>query len=432
MISELAAGTESYFHEADVESSDASHINGTSSSANQVPSLSNAKETNMTQIKSPIDRFPLRSLDSSLVGNMGNNLTPSSNKSKKSHGSDYDYTSKYVVSLERNSDDDCCGCDEKSKHSEEFVECNNHISTYSIDIQDSIDNYTNTSASRRLDYDSSMISGYEGSISAADWDDSVDIGHEKDSHHGKNNIDDCDNDININTNINGCIGNREISLKRNNHVTTDLSLHTDNSNTIHSSFMTRKKKLREKRRKRRSETEKAHRASILTEFRAFLSNNKKPGQKSGHAHTRLEEQNGDQSTNHKNPQVNENEDAALRTPNMKRVRGQSSTQELGSVPWIVFENDRDEDLSTLNGGSRYGGGGSSCVGSPGMIENDYHEINHYGIENPHHDDDFASENKSNALTICLRDRFEAFYICLIILSVATVAAVVTFVVMINN
>lgn len=351
-------------------------------------------------ITSPLDRFPLQSLDNN---SLGNTLNPHSSKN------------------------------------------NSHV-----------------------DYDYSVVySGYAGSISAApselsfsiDMDASADVGIEMYTTLNKN-VDNENDDHHRNTSKTRLDRNHRI--KRSNRVSKrtkmDDSQYTFTDNSFHTSFTATKKKMRARRRKMKLAIERAHQASILSEFRAFLSNNKTKNTDKKKSATRtrfgastrksqnenLRDKEEEEHNIHDDVELGANtngnlntvDKTSLHTPKKRRHRDKSVPQDFCDVPWIVYQNDQEEDLSisTINGGSRFLGGGSFCVGSSGIENRNTDDVYEQepDVENGWNKLWLASEEKPEKSQIRTRGRYELLYTALIICSIVTLIVVVIVVVMLYN
>ncbi|GFH54217.1 predicted protein [Chaetoceros tenuissimus] len=325
--------------------------------------------------------------------------TPLSTKSKSSThnrkgGNNYDYINSYVINLD---DDDSDGENEESE-----IDLENDAST--------IGHSTISSSQRQLDADSFVYSGYAGSVSAApselsfgySVDEDVEaLSIQKTKSHKKNKR------SRRRGKTPRFVQDVEMKYFRDDDNDGDDSTnYTEDQSATDFSFTAMMKKQREKRRRTREESQKAHKATILSEFREFLSRNKRP----------VEEQK--QTVNLK---ANDNIDLE----NDKNEEGGfqfTPTKIHGDVPWIVFQNDREEDLSTINGG-----GDSRCGGMTSI------ELQWTNIDNESKCDNFNREknelkSSTNTNNMSSKRKHEIFYMALIAISIITLIVVVTVVV----
>ncbi len=316
-------------------------------SPQHLPSTQNPYSSN---IPSPLDRFPLQTLDSSNGHSNNNNaFSPNASSHNQSHTS------------------------------------NSHV-----------------------DFDYSVVySGYAGSVSAApsELSCSVDMEHSQDVEIGVGAYPSIHKNLNDENENRYGRSKRKFRLSKKNHKNhlvsyprPDIGDHSISTNTSFTATAN-KKMMRAKRRNMKLEMEKAHQASILSEFRAFLSNNKKRNSLTKEKHSRKKKsskhtlkrsgerksrpQNKDQLQSQSQSQrqhgdekdVEENdakEDAeviananpngkansnavdkgSLQTP--KKRRSRNPEKDFYDIPWVVYQNDREEDLSTIAGGSRHG------------------------------------------------------------------------------
>ena len=407
------------------------------------PSTPSSKGTSNSNSnsKSPMDRFPLRSLDANSSHSLGHSTpggaacTPLSSRSKASSSrsramdADYDYTNRYIVSLNDDDDDE----HEHEHEHEHMIYEENDCSTIGHSTVTSI----NTSANRQLDYDSVIGSGYAGSVSAAPSDLSGGFSIDND------NFNDHVNDLQVR--VAPSRRSRGANNRNRNYIgTNDRHLHrglglglglgeedcvTNCTQTVCSannmSFSAQMKKLRERRRRVRAQTQKAHKESMLSEFRAFLSRNtQRPGD------LKVQDPLGGNDVGAGIPVgVPVGEDleyepeghVELQLPSFKQDRDRSISQDFtptelhGEVPWIVFQNDRDEDCSTINGGE-----GSRCGGFTETkdVESAWDQFHNEDNANTDADGDGLKQNGND------KDRTELIYIVLIAASITTLSAVV--------
>ena len=423
-----AASTQQAAHNDNDDSSVASLIN---------PSTPSSKGTSNSNGKSPMDRFPLCSLDANSSHSLSHSTpggaacTPLSSRSKASSSrsramdADYDYTNRYIVSLNDDDDDD-----EHEHEHEHMIYEENDCSTIGHSTVTSI----NTSANRQLDYDSVIGSGYAGSVSAAPSD--LSGGFSIDNDHvnelqmkvapsrrsrGANNRN------RIGTNDRHLHGGLGLGLGLGEEDCVTNCTQTDCS-ANNMSFSAQMKKLRERRRRVRAETQKAHKESMLSEFRAFLSRNM---QRPGDLKVQDPVGGNDVGIPVGVPVVGEDLECEpeghveLQPPSFKQDRDRSMSQDFtptklhGEVPWIVFQNDRDEDCSTINGGE-----GSRCGGFTETkdVESAWDHFHNEVNVNADADDDGLNKSGND------KDRTELIYIILIAASITTLSAVVAVVV----
>jgi len=105
---------------------------------------------------------------------------------------------------------------------------------------------------------------------------------------------------------------------------------------------------------------------------------------------------------------------------MKRIRDKNRVEAFsphqihGEVPWVVIQHDRDEDLSTIHGGSR-------CAESPRPdLENDWNKLYDGGVDQ----DEMDGKSKGPRGG----DSKECFYLILIAASIITLTTSVVLVV----
>jgi len=390
------------------------------------PSTPSSKASNSNSNmhgKSPMDRFPLGALDTnssyshSLSTPGGAACTPLSCRSKASSSrsramdADYDYPNRYIVSLNDDDDDD-----------ELMIYQENDSSTVGHST------VTSTSANRQLDYDSVVSSGYAGSVSAAPSDlsggFSIDIDNEQGIQmkvgpgrrsRGANNR----NRI-IGTNdrhLHGGLGPLGLGIGEEDCVTNYTQTDCSANNM---SFSAQMKKLRLRRRRVRAETQKAHKESMLSEFRAFLSRNmQRPGD------LKVQDHLGEDGVGVGVGAVGEilecepEGHVELQSPSVKPDRDRSMSQDFtptklhGDVPWIVFQNDRDEDCSTINGGSRCG-----AFTETKDVESAWDQFHNEANVSANDDDDGLRKSAND------KDRVELIYVLMIAASITTLSAVV--------
>ena len=403
-----------------------------------IASIPNAKKT---KVNGTMDRFPLRPLDTNSSSTPGG-ATPLSCRSKGSSSramdADYDYTNRYIVSLNYDEDDHELEheLEQEVEHEHEHeheLQGNNKNSDNLIREEENVYSYINdcstigqstvTSANRKLDYDSVVYSGYAGSISAAPSDLSGE-GFSIDNEGIQMNI--------APSRHTRGAGNRNrirlaASSRRGAQGDEDCNTNcTQTDCSASMSFSGQMKKFRERRRRIRADSQKAHKESILVEFRSFLfKNRQRPQDQDDNAEM---QENLDVDIDVDVDAVGDGlEDEApegnieLRTPTFMRVRNISMSQDFtptklhGDVPWIVFHNDRDEDLSTINGGSRCGG-----FIETKDVESAWDHLHDEVNENENED---RFRKNGNA-----RDRMEIVYYLLIAASVTTLTAVVAIIV----
>jgi hypothetical protein len=279
-----------------------------------------------------------------------------------------------------------------------------------------------------VDYDSVIYSGYAGSVSAAPSE--LSDGYSVEDDDGK---DLCGNGRNGNVWSNAlqsAVGGAESSKRgrRNRPLVVargrEVEHSDDGSASCRGDFSMQMKKMREQRRKKRLDSMKDYRASILTEFRAFLSRNGRDGNKCDDKNDDVPGENGSNAT--------------LKTPNMKRARERCESNDFtptyihGHIPWIVFEKDLEEDLSTIHGGSRCEGLAGSPKSEMALEQNSgaLNRLDH-GIDEEHASVEQDHDVKRK-MTTCIGsnngERMEMVYILLLVLSIATVVAVVAIVV----
>ena len=317
--------------------------------------------------------------------------TPISTRSKSSThnrkgGKDYDYINRYVINLDN---DDSDGENEESE---------NDAST--------IGHSTISSSQRQLDADSFVYSGYAGSVSAAPSDLSFGYSVDDDAEFQKTKSQKKNRRSRRRGKTPRFVQDVEMKYFRDDDNDRDDSTnYTEDQSATDFSFTAMMKKQREKRRRTREESQKAHKATILSEFREFLSRNKRP----------VEEQ-----ENHKaNDNINlehdeENEGEFQFTP----------TKIHGDVPWIVFQNDREEDLSTINGG-----GDSTRCGGMTSIELQWANVdNESKCEHNFNKEKKEVKSASNTNSTCSKRKHEIFYMALLAISIITLIVVVTVVV----
>lgn len=280
-----------------------------------------------------------------------------------------------------------------------------------------------------VDYDSVIYSGYAGSVSAApsELSDGYSV---EDDNDGKEDL--CGNGRNGNVwsqALQSAVGGGESSKggRRSRPLIVarggGVAYSDDGSASCRGDFSMQMKKMREQRRKKRLDSMKDYRASILTEFRAFLSRNGRDGNNCDDK----KDAPGEKSSN-----------ATLKTPNMKRARERCESNDFtptyihGHIPWIVFEKDLEEDLSTIHGGSRCEGLAGSPKSEMALEQNSgaLNRLDH-GTDEEHANVEQEHDVKRK-MTTCIgsnkRERMEMVYILLLVLSIATVVAVVAFVV----
>jgi hypothetical protein len=292
-----------------------------------------------------------------------------------------------------------------------------------------------------------------------DMDASADVGIEMYTTLNKN-VDNENDDHHRNTSKTRL--DRNHRSKRSNRVSKrtkmDDSQYTFTDNSFHTSFTATKKKMRARRRKMKLAIERAHQASILSEFRAFLSNNKTKNTDKKKSATRtrfgastrksynenLRDKEEEEHNIHDDVELGANtngnlntvDKTSLHTPKKRRNRDKSVPQDFCDVPWIVYQNDQEEDLSisTINGGSRFLGGGSFCVGSSGIENRNTDDVYEQepDVENGWNKLWLASEEKPEKSQIRTRGRYELLYTALIICSIVTLIVVVIVVVMLYN
>ena len=267
------------------------------------------------------------------------------------------------------------------------------------------------SVNKQLDYDSVVYSGYAGSISAApsDWSESMDMENSHDFSRSRPMVLEDEGVLFVSRDVDD--GNLT---------------HTDNS--AKTSFSARMKKSRERRRRLRIQNEKAHKASLLIEFRAFLSRNKNRPPKKSDSH--VDDMPGD-------VEMGDSLNRDLGTPSTKRFRDKNTSQDFsphqihGDVPWVVFKNDNDQDsdLSTLQGISRYGGSKTQTTES--NFESHWKKMQHGSLYQPDPDQDEHEPQKdaSRLKESCgNRDKKELFYLLLLVGSIITLTVLIAVVV----
>lgn len=276
-----------------------------------------------------------------------------------------------------------------------------------------------------VDYDSVLYSGYAGSISAAP----SELSYGYSVEDGKENS---EKGTNLHVVWSKALQTKKAKeSRRSKRRAGGESMHSDDESASNKGdFSVQLKRMREQRRKKKMDSMKEHRASILTEFRAFLSRN---GTRD--ARNRCEDEND-------MPGDNGSIGTTLKTPTMKRARDRSGSNDdftpthiHGRIPWIVFERDLEEDVSTIHGGSRcegFTGSPKSEIGleqSSDLVMNKRVE-NATGQENGN-DVEQQKEGGRNIMS-CIdtknRDRMDLVYTLLIILSIATLVAVVVIII----
>ncbi len=325
------------------------------------------------------------------------------------------------------------------------------------------------------DFDYSVVySGYAGSISAApselscsvDMDASSSVGIEMFPSVQRNNLDFDNNDAEQSLDNDDRHRSAKVRLKRKHRSKrTNRTSNIDDSlfdgftvNSIITSFTAKKKLLRARRRKMRLAMEKAHQALILSDFRAFLSKNKKKniekeqqkkkstscsqsGECSGpsknkYASLRDKEREecrdgGNIVSGDEEAELNadRNHSAAAKNSMQKmsktKLRNGSSTADFCDVPWIVYQNDHEEDrsISTINGGQ----GGSFCMG---VQEFEHRNMDDVYTQDPDVENGWdklwlSSKKTKKSPTFCaMLDLHELLYTVLIVCSILTLIVVV--------
>lgn len=412
VASSCLAGNQSpdmhHLHRNHEQNSNSSHENDASFSS-VISSTSNTKEI----VNSPMDRFPLCQLDTNSSSTPGA-ATPLSYLSKASSGRamdvDYEYTNRYIVSLNYDEDDHEVELEENGINNEDLMHEEENGHSYINDCS-TIGQSTVTSANRKLDYDSVVYSGYAGSISAAP------------SYLSEGfSIDNEGIQMNISPSRHARVTNNRLvtSSRRREHEREDYNTNcTQTDCSVSVSFSEQMKKFRVKRRRIRAESQKLHKEGILCEFRSFLFRNRRNPQN--------QDVNPEMQENLDTDVIGEGLEGALegnlefRTATCMPVFDGHMSQDFtptklhGDVPWIVFHNDGDEDLSTINGGSRCGA----------FVENKDVESAWDHLHNAAGEDE-----KENGLGMYgnTRNRMEMIYIVLIAASVTTLSAVVAVIV----
>jgi hypothetical protein len=326
----------------------------------------------------------------------------------------------YVLTPHYDNVDDLNRChhDESVMMDEENCKCTNHIHTLSPnnnshDMNSMAGTSLGTSHGRTtIDYDSVIYSGYAGSVSAApsELSDgySIEEGQDQSGRIGRN--------LHVWSRGLQSTRNRPLNAKDGGEGVA----HSDDGSTSNrDDFVNQVKIMREQRRKKRLESRKDYRARILTEFRAFLSRNVRDV---SNCEAKDDTQQGENGSN-----------ATMKTPKMKCARDRSGsndftpTQIHGRIPWIVFEKDLEEDVSTIHGGSR-------CEGIPGSPEQNSHSLNDLEHATEQECSHVEQQQDEKKMVSCMGaktkngDRMDLVYILLIVLSVATLVAVVAIVI----